>query len=65
MSTVPVSFGLAGLVVPAIYLLLLVGIVIAIVMAVRALRGIDRSLRTMVEQRVGRGEGPFDAPAAP
>ncbi|SFS10838.1 hypothetical protein SAMN04487783_1468 [Agrococcus baldri] len=62
MSTVPVSFGLAGLLLPAIYLLLLIGLVIAIVLAVRALRGIDRSLRVLVEQGVARGEGPFDAP---
>lgn len=64
MSTVPVSFGLVGLIVPAIYLLLLIGLVIAIVMAVRALRGIDRSLRVLVEQGVARGEGPLDTPSA-
>ncbi|WP_072314799.1 hypothetical protein [Agrococcus sp. Marseille-P2731] len=62
MSSFPSYLGFAGLIVPAIWLVLLIGLVIAIVLAVRALRGIDRSLRALVEQGVARGEGPYDGP---
>ncbi|WP_413317456.1 hypothetical protein AA0Z99_11400 [Agrococcus sp. 1P02AA] len=62
MSSYPVTFGLVGLLVPAISLVLLIGLVIAVVLVVRALRGIDGSLRALVEQGVARGEGPYDGP---
>lgn len=58
------SFAILSLLVPIFWLLVVVGLTIAVILAVRALRGIDRSLRELVEQGVARGEGPFDPPPA-
>lgn len=58
------SFAILSFLIPIFWLLVVVGLTVAVIMAVRALRGIDRSLRTIVEQGVARGEGPFDAPPA-
>lgn len=58
-----VSFSLLGLLPMLLWLAIAIGLVIAIVMVVRALRSIDRSLQQLVEQGVARGEGPH-GPAA-
>lgn len=64
MSSVT-GFGFLGLIVPIFWLICVVGIAVAVVLAVRALRGIEHSLNALVEQGVARGEGPVGTTPAP
>ncbi|GEK80892.1 hypothetical protein [Agrococcus baldri] len=65
MSDFGGGFALLGLLPLIFWTLAAVGIAVAIVIAVRALTSIDRSLKQIVEQGVARGEGPFDLPSQP
>lgn len=64
MSDFGGGFALLGLLPLLFWALAVIGITAAIIIGLRALTGIDRSLRALVEQGVARGEGPHQPPAA-